>query len=476
MDAQAPQATIAADDLHYMRLTAISGMIRSEAVSPVEVTQAILDRIEAFDGVLKSYTTVLPDEALAAARVAEAEISAGLWRGPLHGVPIAVKDLCNTTFAPTSAGMAIHRGYMADANATVVDRLLAAGAIILGKLSMTEGAMSSHHPLMNTPINPWSSAAWTGVSSSGSGVATAAGLCYAALGSDTGGSIRLPSTANGLTGVKPTWGRVSRAGVWALADSLDHVGPMTRSVGDAAAVLAVIAGYDPRDTTSLNDPVPDYLGALGGSIAGLRIGIAEDYVFNGTDPQVAAMMRATMATLEALGARLVPVRFPALDGLADHWMTICCAECAAAHKDTFPSRRDEYGPALTGYLDIGHTVTALQLAEAMQYRLRIAGAIKRAMLDCDLLLVPAIATTTLDASAWEREMNVADIAGMTLFTAVFDMTGQPTLSLNGGFDQRGVPMGFQFVGHHLDEALLLKAGHAFQAVTAWHTVHPSLHT
>lgn len=474
MDAKAPAPVSADDALHYLSLTDVSALIRAGTVSPVEVTQALLDRIDTLDGDLKSFMTVLPEHALASARQAEAELSAGQWRGPLHGVPIAVKDLCNTTFAPTSAGMFINKDYMADANATVVDRLEAAGAVLLGKLTLTEGAMSGHHPKLKTPVNPWLKSAWTGVSSSGSGVATAAGLCYGSLGSDTGGSIRLPSTSNGLTGVKPTWGRVSRAGVWALADSLDHVGPMTRSVADAAAMLSVIAGHDPRDTTSLDAPVPDYLAALGGSIAGLRIGIAEDYIFDKTAEPVAAMMRETIATFVALGARLVPIRFPSLDGMADAWMKICCAECAAAHKATFPSQRDAYGEALKGYIDLGHAISALELAEAMQYRLKLAGAIRRATLDCDMLLVPALPEPVADADFWDGTLSADTVEGMVRYTAVFDMTGQPTLSLNGGFDGRGLPMGFQLVGQPLGEAQLFKAGHAFQSVTGWHTRHPVL--
>ncbi|WP_395813994.1 amidase [Devosia sp.] len=476
MDAKAPMPRQATDTLHYLSLTEVSGLIRSGAVSPVEVTQALLERIDALDGALKSYISVLPEHALASARRAEAELAAGIWRGPLHGVPIAVKDLCNTTYAPTGAGTYIHRDYIAPANATVVDRLEAGGAVMLGKLTLTEGAMSGHHPLLKTPVNPWNKDAWTGASSSGSGVATAAGLCYGSLGSDTGGSIRLPSTSCGLVGVKPTWGRVSRAGVWALADSLDHVGPMTRTVADAAAMLGVIAGHDPRDTTSLEASVPDYLAGLGGSIAGLRIGIAvaEDYIFSKTSDPVAAMMRETIATFVALGARLVPVAFPELDGLADYWMKICCAECAAAHKATFPSQRDAYGPALKGYLDLGHKVTALEVAEAMQYRLKLNGAVRRAMLDCDMLLVPGLPDPVADATFWDGTLSPEAIEGMVRFTAVFDMTGQPTLSINGGFDARGLPMGFQLVGPHLSEAQLFKAGHAFQSVTDWHTRHPVL--
>ncbi len=474
MDARVAQTTVS-DDLHYLSLTDVSALIRSGAVSPVEVTQSLLDRIDALDGRLKSYTTVLHDHALAAAKKAEAELAAGICRGPLHGVPIAVKDLCDTSYAPTSAGTFIHREYLASRSATVVERLDNAGAVMLGKLSMTEGAWAGHHPKMKTPVSPWVDGVWTGASSSGSGVATAAGLCYGSLGSDTGGSIRLPSTACGLTGVKPTWGRVSRAGVWALADSLDHVGPITRTVADAAVLLGAIAGHDPLDPTTLGAPVPDYLAGLGASIAGLRIGLDEDYVFATASPEVAEMMRATIAAFEALGTRIVPVTFPSVAEVGDNWIAICSTECAVAHSATFPSRRDEYGPVLASLIDTGLSTSGAKLAAAMQYRLRLSGAVAKTMLDCDLLLVPAIPTPAPMAGMFDRPMTQDEFDGLTRFTAVFDMTGQPTLSLNGGVDARGVPMGFQLVGKPLDEPMLFRAGYAFQSITSWHARHPALH-
>jgi amidase len=474
MNALAPRIAAATDELHYLSLTEVSGLIRAGALSSTAVTTAMLTRIERLDGTLKSYLTVLADHALAAAKTADAELAAGHWRGPLHGVPIAVKDLCNTSYGPTSHGMYINRAHQSDGSATVVERLDKAGAVMLGKLAMTEGAWAGHHPQMKTPANPWAEGVWTGASSSGSGVATAAGLAFGSLGSDTGGSIRLPSTACGLTGMKATWGRVSRAGVWALADSLDHVGPMTRTVADAAAMLGVIAGHDLRDPTTLAAPVPDYMAGLGQSIAGLRVGVDEDFVFATTAPDVAAMMRETIAAFEALGARIVPVKFPSTAEVGDKWVTICAAECAVAHAATYPSRRDEYGPVLTALLEIGLGTSGAKLAEAMQYRLKLNGAVAKTMLDCDLLLVPAIPTPAPMAEMFTRSMTPEEFDGLTRFTAMFDMTGQPTLSLNGGFDARGVPMGFQLAGKHLGEALLFTAGHAFQSITPWHTRHPAL--
>ncbi len=252
------------EPVHYLSLMEVSARLRRGELKPTALTETILARIARHDGVLKSYTTLLADRAMAKAREAEAELNRGLRRGPLHGVPIAVKDLCCTDYAPTAAGMFIHKDFVPPHTSTVVERLERGGAIILGKLSMTEGAFATHHPNMPTPVNPWHAEVWTGASSSGSGAATAAGLCYGSLGSDTGGSIRFPSSACGLTGLKPTWGRVSRYGVFALSESLDHIGPMTRNAADCAAMLAAIAGADRRDPTALLAPVPDYVAGLVG--------------------------------------------------------------------------------------------------------------------------------------------------------------------------------------------------------------------
>ena len=248
--------------LHYLSLDEVARRLKARRLTSVEATRAILDRIEAIDSRLGSYATVTAERALAEAARFDTETAAGKSRGPLHGVPIAVKDLCNTAGIATAAGMAIHRENVPAKDATVVARLREAGAVILGKLQMTEGAYGAHHPDIPAPLNPWNAAYWTGSSSSGSGAATAAGLCFASLGSDTGGSIRFPSTMNGLTGLKPTWGRVSRAGVFALADSLDHIGPMCRTAIDCAHVLGVIAGADADDPTALPLPVPDYAAAI----------------------------------------------------------------------------------------------------------------------------------------------------------------------------------------------------------------------
>ena len=245
-------------DLHFLQLHEISHLIRTRTLSSREVTEAMLARIDDLEPGLRAFATVMAESALVEADRADALAARGDWLGDLHGVPLAVKDLANTHDAPTGAGTTIHADFRPETDATVVARLRRAGAVILGKLRLTEGAFTGHHPDLPTPVNPWDTATWSGVSSSGSGVATAAGLCFGSLGSDTGGSIRLPSAANGVTGLKPTWGRVSRHGIFGLAPSLDHIGPMTRSARDAAIILEAIAGHDRLDPTSSLEPTAEY--------------------------------------------------------------------------------------------------------------------------------------------------------------------------------------------------------------------------
>ena len=456
-------------DLPFEPLVSLSGRLRRREISPVEVTQAMLDRIDAIDGTYMSYKTVLADRAMQQAEKAGKEIAQGYWRGPLHGVPIAVKDLCFTTYAPTAGGTTMRGAFTPDFNATVVDRLDAGGAVILGKLKMTEGAYTSHHPDDPSPLNPWDKASWVGSSSTGSGVATSAGLCYASLGSDTGGSIRFPSATCGLTGIKPTWGRVSRHGVFALADSLDHVGPMTRTAADAGAVLGVIAGHDANDPTSLPDPVPDYLAELGANIRGLTIGIDRRYATAGIDPEVAAALAETEKALRFLGANIKEVRFPDYEKLVSLWIPMCSVETAIAHKETYPARAAEYGPDLKQLIDQGHSLTGLEVGEIMHERLRFCGGLASLFRDVDLLLVPAMPMpipTLAQMASYGEDPSV--LHGILRFTAPFDFSGSPTITMPNGIDKRGMPLAFQLVGRHVSEDVLVRAGHAYQSVTDWH--------
>jgi amidase len=461
------------DDLAYLSLVDLAERIRSRTLSPVEATEAMLARIAALDTSLHAYATVTAERARVRAREAESEIAAGRYRGPLHGVPIAVKDLCFTRGVPSAAGMAIHKDFVPPLDATVVARLELAGAILLGKLQMTEGAFSEHHPSVTPPVNPWHPDYWTGVSSSGSGVATAAGLCYGSLGSDTGGSIRFPSTSNGITGLKPTWGRVSRHGVFPLADSLDHIGPMTRSAADCAAMLAVIAGADPHDPTALIDPVPDYLANLGGGVRGLRIGIDRSLIETAVESEVSAVLLRALDVLAAEGALVLDIRLPDLAPMAGMWTRACAAETAMAHKATYPARADEYGPALKALIDLGRGLSALDYTEMQSERDRFKGRLRQVFAGIDLIALPAMPAAPMTiARRAELRRDPATASSVLLFTAPFDLSGSPTITLPAGFAASGVPIGFQLIGRHLDEAMLLRAGHAFQRSTDWHLRRP----
>jgi amidase len=334
---------------------------------------------------------------------------------------------------------------------------------------MTEGAYGVHHPSVDPPINPFNAAYWTGVSSSGSGVATAAGLCFASLGSDTGGSIRFPSTMNGLSGLKPTWGRVSRAGVFPLAESLDHVGPMCRSALDAAIVLGIIAGADPDDPTAVPQPVPDYAAAVGAGVKGKRVGVPKNLIGADTDSQRA--LDGAMAALHGQGAQLVDVMLPDLDEAAQRWLSLCGVEAALAHEATFPSRRAEYGAEFAALLDLGRGLSGLELSRLLLLRARVNGELERLLASIDLLLLPVMGVAAPSLQAMKAR-TPQTIASRLRYTAPIDMSGHPTLTLPGGMTADGVPVGFQIVGRYFDEAGILAAGHAFQQASDWHMRRP----
>jgi amidase len=460
-------------ELQYESLTTVSDLIRRKQLSSSELTGAALRRIAQLDGHYHAYATVLPERALEQAKAADAEIARGLWRGPLHGVPIAVKDLCYTTFAPTSAGTTIFKAFTPSFNATVVERLEDGGAVILGKLQMTEGAYTSHHPQVTPPLNPWNTAYWVGSSSTGSGVATSLGLCYGSLGSDTGGSIRFPSATCGLSGIKPTWGRVSRYGVFALADTLDHVGPMTRSVADAAAMLGVIAGADRNDPTTYKAAVPDYLESIGDGIRGLRIGIDRGYATDGVDRQVVAALVEAERVLIGLGATIREVRFPDYQKLVSQWIAMCSVETAAAHEDTYPARKSEYGPDLAALIEQGLATKGIEIARINLERLRFSRELSELFESVDALLIPTmpVPIPSLELmKAYGEDPNV--LLNILRFTAPFDFSGSPTLTLPNGLDEAGMPLSMQLVGAHLSEDVLTRAGHAFQTATSWHRSRP----
>ena len=463
------------DEIAWLDLSTIARLIREQMLSAEQVTQAQLRRIERLDTKLHAYACVTSELALTQARAADQRQAQGQALGPLHGVPIAVKDLCWTAGIPTAAGMQIYKDFVPDQDATVVKRLREAGAVLLGKLQMTESAFSGHHPLTVVPVNPWEASAWTGVSSSGSGVATAAGLCFGSLGTDTGGSIRFPSAACGVTGLKPTWGRVSRYGVFELAASLDHIGPMCRTAEDCGLMLGVLAGADPKDPTALQAPVPDYSAGNKDNLSGLRIGWDAAYALNDVEPEVAQAVKQTLAVLEKLGAQIVPIAMPDVGELIENWVPHCAIEAAVAHTSTFPSQRAEYGPMLAGLLDMGNKQSATDYQRILLHRATHTGQLNAVLMQVDLILMPAM---PFAAPSTERIANMRKEPGhrrrLSRYTAPTDLSGHPTLTFPAGETAAGLPLAAQLVSGHLNEGLLIRAGSAFQAATNWHLRRPPI--
>lgn len=452
-----------ADSLLDLCLFEIAGCLRRRDVSPVEVTEAALARIDRLDSTLRAFVTVTAEEARAAARTAEREIEAGGYRGPLHGVPLGVKDLCETARVRTTAGSRFFIDWLPDRDATVVRKLRDAGAIVVGKLNLHEFAFGATgiNTHTGTARNPWDLARITGGSSSGSGAAVAAGECFAALGTDTGGSIRMPASLCGIVGLKPTYGRVSLDGVVPLAPSLDHVGPMTRCVTDAALVLQAIAGYDPDDLGSADVPVGDFSAQLDAGVQSLRFAVPAQYVFDECEPEVAGAVERAVATLTSLGARAVEI-----DGgdLSEWWLasvTILLGEAAAYHRQRYETNPSGFSDDVQLYLATGMQIPAHRYVAAAQLRdaLRHGAAEERLFATADVLLMPA---TVLPAR------RIADVGHddpgglLTHNTAPFNVSGHPAISVPCGLTAAGLPIGLQIVGRHWDEVTLLRVAAAYE--------------
>jgi amidase len=460
------------DDLHWLEITELAKLIQLRRVSPVEVVEAMLRRIERLDRRLHAFVRTTPELALEQARHAEARIARREYLGPLHGVPIAFKDLNWTRGIPTGAGMPIHRDWVPPHDGTVVERLRIAGAVTLGKLQMTEGAFADHHPAVTVPLNPWHPDHWVGASSSGTGSAVAAGLCFGATGSDTGGSIRFPCTANGVTGIKPTWGRVSRFGAYELAATLDHIGPMARSAADCGLLLGAMAGADPNDPTASQQPVPDYLGGDERSLAGVVIGIDDAYVAP-VEPVVAEGLRAAADVLRRLGATIRPVTMPDVEPVIADWPVDCAVQTAVAHARTFPSRRADYGPGLAGLLDLATTVSGIDYQRVLLRRADFTGRMHALFREVDLLLMPGQVWASPTVAEMARlGQDPTQFSALVRFTAPFDSSGHPAITMPSGFTAAGLPVSIQLATAHFREDLLVRAGRAFQRETDWHRRHP----
>jgi aspartyl-tRNA(Asn)/glutamyl-tRNA(Gln) amidotransferase subunit A len=466
-------------DLVWASMTELARMIATKAVSPVEVVRAHLDRIAALDGSLRAFITVCGDAALETAKAAEGRLMAGGALGPLHGVPYALKDLYDTAGVRTTGGSRIFADRVPTSDATVVRRLAEAGAILLGKLNMVEFAYGPEglNPHYGHARNPWDAAAhrMAGGSSSGSGVAVATGLAPGALGSDTGGSIRIPASLCGITGLKPTYGRVSRAGVLPLAWSMDHVGPMTRTVADSALMLGVLAGYDPADASTSVLPVPDYLAALTGKIHGLRVGVLGPYFLAGATPAVRAAVEAAAQTLAAAGAIVDEVKLERVSLAAAGSLAVVAAEALAYHAELLRTRAAEYDPEVARRLRLSAFVGGVHYVRAQQVRALVREEVDAALAHRDVLLAPAtpIVAPTLD----ERQVALGDgpsdvRAALLRFTRPFNFSGHPACAVPCGFTEGGLPIGMQLVGRPFDEATVLRAADAFQRLTDFHTRRP----
>ncbi|HIF72756.1 MAG TPA: amidase [Dehalococcoidia bacterium] len=461
--------------MHFKTISELAPLIETGDISPVELAQSQLDRIDELDGTLKTYATVTADLALEQARQAEQDIAGGNYQGKLHGIPIAVKDLCNTAGIKTMGGSAVFADNIPDHDATVVRKLREAGAVSLGKLNMTEGAMGGYNPKLQIPENPWRPSHWAGASSSGSGSATAAGLAYGTLGSDTGGSIRHPAAVCGTVGLKPTWGRVSRFGVMDLAESLDHVGPLTRSAADAGIMLQAISGIDPNDPTTLPQNVPDMLYEIGKGVSGLKIGWDHEYATSGLEPSFASAVEQGVKVMEGLGAEIVEVKFPEIMREAmEAWPVICSTEAAMAHSATFPSRSAEYGPFFREWLENGSAHSATDYAKAHSLRLAMNGGLRNTMRGIDVLAGPSTAKASYPVTrdALYGPIPTDRVPWDSRFTVPFDFAGLPTIALPCGLDDNGMPVSLQFSGHHLAEPLLVGVGDAFESATDFHNLHP----
>ncbi len=451
------------DELCTLTLEYAAALIAAKQVSPVELTEAALARVATLNPKLNAFMTVTEDAARAAARAAEREIASGTYRGQLHGIPIAVKDLFATRGVRTTAGSKILTDWVPDYDATVVTKLNHAGAVSLGKLGMHEWAFgtTSDNVHFGPVRNPWNTECVPGGSSGGSGAATAAGMAFATLGSDTGGSIRIPAASCGCVGMMPTYGRASLYGAVPLSWSLDHAGPLTRSVRDAAIVLRAISGHDPLDPSTEQQPVPDWIDGIERGPRGLRIGVPKQYFWEGLEPEIERLAHKALSELESAGAELREIDWPNASSL-DPTTAVMFAEASAYHAPNFPSRRDDYSGQVAFLLDAGTKMTGVHYVQSYRRMQELRRGAADAILDgVDVLATP---TMPLAAPGIESSRQQDPTMRMAAFTGGFDFTGQPAISVPCGLTSDGMPAGIMFAGRRWDEASVFRAGRAYEDV------------
>ena len=462
----AGQATKPSVGLAGLSLHEASELVRKKSVSPVELTRACLERIERYNPILNAFITVTADQALAEAREREAELGRGRYRGPLHGIPVALKDLINTAGVRTTAASALFKDRVPNQDAEVVRRLKAAGAILLGKLNLDEFAynFTSETSHFGPVHNPWKLDRIPGGSSGGSAAAVAATLCYAALGSDTGGSIRFPAACCGITGLMATYGRVSTRGVVPLAWSLDHVGPMCRSVRDVALVVAAIAGHDPEESTSLEAPVPDFVRALEMKTNAFRVGIVRRPYFEKLDPEVEGAVNAALDVLRKLTAEVDEVELPPIPRLP-----VLAAEASAFHATYLAKSPQLYHPWTRAQLEEGLKITTPAYIQGRHDLARLRREVRRVFTSVDVLATP---TTPLPSVPLDSNRRPDLI--LLRNTIPFNIYGLPGISVPCGFTPDGLPVGLQLQGPPLGEERLLALAQAYERATEWHKSRPPL--
>jgi len=467
--------TTSQTNLYHLTIREASALLKSGQLSPVELTQSFLDRIEATDDRLHSFIIVLKEQALDDARLAEAEIRRGDYKGPLHGIPFALKDLYDTAGIATTSGSKVDIDRVPTEDATTTARLKAAGGILLGKLAMHEFALGG--PDFTTPFpparNPWNLAHITGGSSSGSGAAVASGQAMAALGSCTGGSIRGPASLCGIVGLKATYGRVSRAGVVTLSWSQDHCGPMTWTVEDTAYMMQALAGYDPKDPTTSTAPVPDYSLSLREDIKGLTIGVPRHFFFaphESVNPEVVATVEKGLKVLEGLGANLQEVTIPSLEYVRAANSVIMLSEAFAYHEKNLQTRPHDFGEMVRARFRIGGLFSASDYVQSQRIRKVVNRECAEVLQKVDVLVTP---TMTQPAAAFEGYDATSNITGRS-FTAPFNLTGLPAISVPCGFTASGLPVGMQIAGKPFDEPGVIRAAYAYQQEARWFEQRPSI--
>jgi aspartyl-tRNA(Asn)/glutamyl-tRNA(Gln) amidotransferase subunit A len=468
-------------DLESFTIHGLSELLRKRELSPVEIIKATLTRIEQYDGELKAFITVLSDEALECAKKAEASIVRGGYIGPLHGIPIGLKDIIYTEGIRTTCGSKILADFVPREDATVVNRLKGAGAIIVGKLNCHEFAYgaTSVNPHYGTPKNPWNPRCIPGGSSGGSAVAVAASLCLGALGTDTGGSIRIPSSLCGTVGLKPTYGRVSTSGVFPLSWSQDHVGPLAKTVKDAAILLGSIAGYDPRDTNSSPHPVTDYL-SMREDVRGIRVGVPREFYFENCDPEVRDSVLRALDILKDVGILIEEVSIPHLRYATTAGIVIQLPEAASQHENYLKgSQSKDYGRDVRGLLTSGTFVTAAQYIKAQRVRSVMREEFLKTFELVDVLITPG-----LPVVAPEMEQDSVTISGkretvrsaLTRLMRPYNLTGIPAIVLPCGFSKSGLPMALQIAGKPFEEPTILAVAQAYERQTPWDEKRPSIET